>query len=105
MVTPINISTQLLDKDANSFYNTGCYSEIEKIVRQCSEFQTLIADKVSFQIKLGLIMLLVLILFKVFIEYNKPKFSQTEMFKSIVSYRLDLAIIITLFCVIALFFM
>lgn len=101
ILNPINAS---LDIDANSFYNTGCIDEINKIVRQCSEFKADISSRVMSQFHLGMGLLFVLLMFRLYVEYGKPKFSQTEFYRTKIAYRLDFAIIITLFCDVALLF-
>jgi hypothetical protein len=88
------------DRTANSFYNTGCIDEINKIIEDCTEFKAQVLQSVSTRFKVAVIMMITLIIIRFFLEYS----NWNSEWKVFIIKRLDVALIVTALVTIAMFF-
>lgn len=91
------IPTQAIDINNNSYFNTGCITEIDKITTACSKFKLDVYHTMELRFISSVITMMLLLFFQLYIKYNKPKFSQTEFWRTKIDYRIDFIIIILLF--------
>ena len=81
-----------------------CTREWAVCQKMISEFKVEIINTVSTRFKIALTLLTILIIYKLYTEYSKPKFSQTIFYKEKIAYRIDFILMITLICLIGLMF-
>ena len=98
------ISKVAYDINNNSFFNTGCIDELNKMTAKCTNFKAQVVSSISHNFQLTIILLLIFVAYKIFIEYSKPKFSQTEFYQKKIVYRIDFIIMILVIITIAFFF-
>lgn len=86
-------------------YNPGCYNEIQKYIKMCTEFKAEVTSIMSQQFKITLILLVIMITYKIYVDNKEPQFSKTEFYQRYIRYRIDFIIIILAFISIAFLFM
>jgi hypothetical protein len=100
------IPQEAFDINNNSFFNTGCIDEINKITERCSQFKLQVIEHMDKKFMIALIILSIFIMYQLAIKYYKPKFSQSRFYMKYIDYRIDFVIIILLVSYIAyIFFM
>ena len=101
MTAPLNLTMPINELQT---YNPLCYNDINAIIEKCNRFQVSIIDKVGVQFRISIILLTILIAFRLYTTYARPKFAESEFFKKHIDYRIDLAIAVTTICMIGLMF-
>ena len=94
MNTTLDYKTLIMNKSQFETFNTGCIDEINKCVSGCKNFQLDVANSIVSRFRIGLIILCVLVLYQLYVNYNKPLYSQSEFYKKYIDYRLDYAILV-----------
>ena len=94
MNTTLNITTLIINKSEFETFNTGCFEEVTKCMNACSNFKVSIASNIFSRFRIGFIILCLLVLYQIFIKYNKPKYSQSEFYMKYIDYRIDYMIMI-----------
>lgn len=97
--TPLNQTANIYD---TATYNSGCITEINKILDECTKFKADVLSTMSNRFKIAVIILIVLILVRFFLEYSKYKDNPTIIF---ILARLNWVLIVTALCTIALMFL
>jgi len=85
-------------------YNPSCIAEMEKFEKFCTDFQIEVINSVSIRFKISLLLMIAVMTFKLYVQYSKPKFSQTEFYKKYVAFRIDFIIAILMIITIGLMF-
>lgn len=104
MNTTIN-TTQFLLNTSFETYNPGCESEIKTIIDSCTNFQLHVFDVYDTRFTIALSLIVIIFLFMLYIKNYEPSFSQTELWKTKIDYRIDLVMICLMFFCLAYIFL
>jgi len=96
--------TTIPDFYNGSTYNTGCVEELNKALARCTTFKIEVSQIYGERLGITLIILILLIFFRIYINNVQPKFSQTEFFKKHIDHRIDLILIVLSICILYIFY-
>ncbi len=99
--TPPDVAVNI---NNNSFFNTGCIDEVAKATRMCADFKVQVINKINYNFKVSFFLFIVVVLFKFYVEYSKPKWSQSDVYKNFFAFKVDWIMILLLFTTVALMF-
>ena len=98
----INTSNQFIDFKNVSFYNQNCINEINKFSKLCTKFKVDVLANYNTRFEVTIILLVIFIAFRFYVDYSKPQFINSEFWKYF-DRRLDF--IIAILCIFAITFM